>query len=129
VEIEAETTDAAKAAVLAERGNSIGLSAGDYYTPGPDEEIEVFPAKPEFLPVTFLPFQARPANDDHLGADNDRFPVLDWKYEVANGDTRLGYAEWLAKNLEQWEHEEAEAEKIARAAGWIAEREYNGEDD
>jgi len=30
-----------------------------------------------------------------------RFPVSDWKYEVANDDTMLGYAEWLAKKLEE----------------------------
>lgn len=24
-----------------------------------------------------------------------RFPVEDWQYEVANGDTRLGYDAWL----------------------------------
>lgn len=24
-------------------------------------------------------------------------PVEDWQYEVANGDTRLGYHEWLAR--------------------------------
>ena len=29
--------------------------------------------------------------------DNDPdFPVTDWRYEVANDDTRLGYAEWVA---------------------------------
>ena len=28
-----------------------------------------------------------------------RFPIEDWQYEVANGDTWLGYAEWLAAKL------------------------------
>lgn len=28
------------------------------------------------------------------------FPVGDWQYEVANGDTRLGYAEWRAHQIE-----------------------------
>ena len=23
------------------------------------------------------------------------YPVADWKYEVANDDTRLGYADWV----------------------------------
>ena len=27
-------------------------------------------------------------------------PVDDWKYEVANGDTRLGYWTWVANKLE-----------------------------
>ena len=24
------------------------------------------------------------------------YPLSDWQYEVANGDTRLGYQDWLA---------------------------------
>jgi hypothetical protein len=31
-----------------------------------------------------------------LGFDADRFPETDWRYEVANGDTRLGYSDWVA---------------------------------
>lgn len=27
----------------------------------------------------------------------DEYPVSDWQYEVANGDTRLGYEEWLKR--------------------------------
>ena len=27
--------------------------------------------------------------------DDPEFPSEDWKYEVANGDTRLGYGEWV----------------------------------
>ena len=27
--------------------------------------------------------------------DDHEFPSEDWKYEVANGDTRLGYREWV----------------------------------
>jgi hypothetical protein len=33
------------------------------------------------------------------GDDVLRFPLRDWQYEVANGDTTLGYAEWLAAQL------------------------------
>lgn len=29
------------------------------------------------------------------------FPVEDWQYEVANDDTRLGYADWLSSKLTQ----------------------------
>jgi len=32
------------------------------------------------------------------------YPMEDWQYEVANGDTKLGYAEWVAHNIES--HEE-----------------------
>ena len=29
-----------------------------------------------------------------------RFPQSDWRYEVGNGDTRLGYEEWLLGRVE-----------------------------
>lgn len=29
------------------------------------------------------------------------FPVADWQYEVANGDTRLGYWDWCVCQIEQ----------------------------
>ena len=32
-------------------------------------------------------------------ATHARFPVSDWQYEVANGDTRQGYATWLYNKL------------------------------
>ena len=32
--------------------------------------------------------------------ENPRFPVSDWKYEVSNGDTWLGYQEWLEHRIE-----------------------------
>jgi len=28
------------------------------------------------------------------------YPIEDWKYEVANGDTKLGYEEWVRRNEE-----------------------------
>lgn len=28
------------------------------------------------------------------------YPVEDWQYDVANGDTKLGYVEWVAHNVE-----------------------------
>jgi hypothetical protein len=40
--------------------------------------------------------------------DNDKqFPVEDWRYEVANNDTRLGYLEWL-KHMRQQAAEDAD---------------------
>lgn len=30
----------------------------------------------------------------------DMFPYCDWRYDVANGDTRLGFDEWLEHQLE-----------------------------
>jgi len=28
------------------------------------------------------------------------YPISDWRYDVTNGDTRLGYWEWVSHNLE-----------------------------
>ena len=43
--------------------------------------------------------------DNNLKAhywDNDPdYPVEDWQYEVANGDTRLGYREWVEHQKEE----------------------------
>lgn len=33
--------------------------------------------------------------------DDDEFPPSDWRYEVENGDTRLGYKDWLEVKREQ----------------------------
>jgi hypothetical protein len=33
------------------------------------------------------------------GDDVLRFPIEDWRKEVANGDTLVGYAQWLAAKL------------------------------
>jgi hypothetical protein len=35
------------------------------------------------------------------GEEHATYPVDDWKYEVANGDTRLGYSDWVEAQLEQ----------------------------
>lgn len=37
--------------------------------------------------------------------ENAFFPIADWKYEVANGDTYLGYQEWVAHRCEAEGHE------------------------
>jgi len=41
---------------------------------------------------------------------HDGFPVLDWQFEVANADTRLGYWEWVSNKIitEQEESDEKE---------------------
>ena len=36
---------------------------------------------------------------DHWGEDPD-YPLADWKYQVANDDTRLGYWEWVESEKE-----------------------------
>ena len=37
--------------------------------------------------------------EEKRAAVEDRFPVDDWKYEVGNGDTVLGYADWLEHRI------------------------------
>ena len=32
--------------------------------------------------------------------DDPDYPVADWQYEVANGDTRRGYHEWVEAKKE-----------------------------
>lgn len=34
------------------------------------------------------------------GPTNPAFPPEDWRYEVANGDTELGYHDWVEHKLE-----------------------------
>ena len=36
---------------------------------------------------------------DEPWADHEDYPVADWQYEVANGDTRLGYADWRSHKI------------------------------
>ena len=40
-----------------------------------------------------------PTAEDGWTEDPD-WPLADWRYEVANDDTRLGYAEWVKHNKE-----------------------------
>lgn len=61
-------------------------------------------------PVAGLPFYGVTSADetytpaaqperDYWG-ENSEFPVEDWKYQVANGDTRRGYWEWIEAEQE-----------------------------
>ena len=38
--------------------------------------------------------------DDQGWREDARFPHTDWQYEVENGDTRLGYMEWVVAQYE-----------------------------
>lgn len=33
--------------------------------------------------------------------ENDLFPIVDWRQEVENGDTKLGYQEWVLHKAEE----------------------------
>ena len=79
------------------RGALNALGWGVYYLPeGEDGE-------------TPAPEPARSHWEDVPGC-----PASDWQYEVANGDTRLGYADWAASKIEA---DEAYESAIAKAEG------------
>ena len=40
------------------------------------------------------------------------FPLTDWQFEVANGDTKRGYADWARANLEQQQETTASAAEL-----------------
>ena len=40
-----------------------------------------------------------PLTEEEWAAAEKRFPRDDWRYEVGNGDTVLGYAEWLEHRI------------------------------
>jgi hypothetical protein len=42
---------------------------------------------------------------EDVGGENDAFPREDWKYEVRNNYTNLGYGEWVEHKKEVWEDE------------------------
>lgn len=49
-----------------------------------------------------LPYVYRPNCWD----DHDKFPVHDWQSEVGNGDTRLGYWDWVETQLQDCAEDE-----------------------
>jgi len=52
--------------------------------------------------ITFTNADDALSNLEVEGLDpNSRFPIEDWKYEVANDDTRLGYEAWLEARCEE----------------------------
>jgi hypothetical protein len=48
-----------------------------------------------------------PYGDDEVDDEipEELFPMEDWQYDVANGDTKMGYAEWLEHNMEAHRHD------------------------
>lgn len=51
---------------------------------------------------------ADPLNPRDWWYDDPKFPVGDWQFEVANGDTRLGYRDWIANQRENRLEDEEE---------------------
>jgi hypothetical protein len=49
-------------------------------------------------------FDKEPEEDDSDNPES-RFPIEDWKHDVSNGDTKLGYADWVAHNVESHANE------------------------
>ena len=44
--------------------------------------------------------------EGYVGEATQEFPKDDWKYEVANDDTVLGYSEWVEHKIEDAAHDE-----------------------
>lgn len=44
-------------------------------------------------------------------SEHHRFPVADWKYEVANDDTRMGYWDWVEHKIETDGDEDGEGDE------------------
>lgn len=77
--------------------------------PNCDREIE--PHKSE------SPLQV--ISDQHGGhwGEDPRYPVSDWKYEVANDDTRSGYWEWVAARMSSDSSDKTSAHATRDAVG------------
>lgn len=58
-------------------------------------EADIAPARSDVVLTSYI--------DDFLseGGESAHYPKSDWQYEVDNGDTRLGYRDWLLAKLEQ----------------------------
>lgn len=70
-------------------------------TPLDDAEIDALcEALNTRIAVDFPEYAGHPELDPRKAEDEERWPVSDWQYEVANGDTRRGYEDWLAVQKE-----------------------------
>ncbi len=69
------------------------------------------------LPDDFLAIREAMKECQNTEAPSEMFPVSDWQYEVANGDTKLGYDEWLEHRIES---EEESPKVIIDVRGGVA---------
>ena len=46
--------------------------------------------------------------------EDEKYPVKDWQYEVANDDTRIGYLEWVEHSRFQASADRVPIAKTAR---------------
>jgi hypothetical protein len=37
---------------------------------------------------------------DPLPTNEEKYPFEDWQHDVSNGDTKMGYADWVMHNVE-----------------------------
>lgn len=51
------------------------------------------------------------------GQPGDYFPVEDWQADVANGDTRLGYEDWVIHQMESHEQDPEWLEQLWKDFG------------
>jgi hypothetical protein len=49
--------------------------------------------------------KARRIRNVKIGLEDLEYPKADWQYDVANGDTKLGYVDWVLHNIESHEND------------------------
>ena len=99
-EIEADTPDLACAKAV--ETDDLDYEPGDLgpsfvqYIDNDDGEL---PVPAQFRETALTGITYVPPTADHW-AERDGFPLADWRHEVANDDTRLGYAAWCDAKAE-----------------------------
>lgn len=53
----------------------------------------------------------KPLKGHSYWGQSKKFPVKDWQYEVANGDTRHGYWDWVRNCIATAMHDKAVSRK------------------
>ena len=66
-------------------------------------DLDSTPDQAEWLEAVGAP------EDTYELSPEERFPLSDWQYEVANGDTTRSYQEWLESQVEMAADEEDDA--------------------
>jgi hypothetical protein len=81
-----------------------------------DEILEAVLPPVDSIPVelnTLERFQRFKDSASHWGVCPGH-PIEDWKHEIANGDTRLGYWQWAESRIEQEAHDAAAGTKAVQ---------------
>ena len=74
-------------------GSFLGQDAGTVYSPYDKNVVIVIPGDES---ATRYEVES---DGSHL-TDDEKYPAEDWRHDAANGDTRLGYKEWVEHQKE-----------------------------